>query len=499
MKKSTGYAIAIIMALAVTIIQSMLALGVPGMSTDEAYSHLRQVESIRNTGFPLSHDDLSPVGKRFLVTPLYDYVLTIVSFIVPSLVAIKVVPAIFAGILVVLVFGITLRLTQEPVAGLFAALALATMPALMGSSVNTASSTLMILSMTTLLLWQLMALPSPTSLGFYTLLIILLSFTHPSVALVLVGLLLYGMLLMIGEMRGIHGLDEILLFSTLFIVWSLIVRFKDALVMLGPMIVFQNIPSAMRDAYFSQLSVLNAVVLVGVLPFLFGSYIVYTYTFRERWQDIYLLMGFALGMGLLLAMGIVRPLLGVMFLGLVLSIMFGVWVKRILDYVKDTRFVWLRVPLMLVLVAGLVVFSLLPAWRTASVTVGMSPSQEELDSLSWMDENLPKDAVVLARTDEGFRVEALSHRRVVQDQDFILQKDAEQRFMDIDAMYKSVSEVDAITLLNKYGVTHIYVSPKMRQEFKTGKPAYSDDAKCFSVVYDDAALVLRSLCRVESR
>ena len=495
MRIATAVGLVVILALGVMVTQSLLALSVPGMSSDDAYLHLRQIESIRASGIPLTHDALSPTGNRLLVTPLYDYLLALAAVVMPAITALKIVPAIGAGLLVILVFLLAYELAQDVMSALFAALAMAFMPAF-GVSLNTAMPVSWILALTSLLLWQLMSVGSRKELGIYAALIIILSFTHPAVVLVLLGLLFYAGLLVIEELKTEKGFNEVLLFSTLFIVWSLTVRFKEALLAQGPAVVFQNIPAALRATYFAQIQVIDAVGLIGVLPFLFGSYMIYTYIFRERQRNVYLLLGFALAMGLLLWMGIIQPLLGVMFLGLVLSVLFGVSVKRTADYVAHTRAAALRIPLLCLLFLLLALSSLLPAMQVAKATLASAPAQGELDQLASMKDGLPTDAVIMAMPEEGFRVEALAGRKVVQDTDFLLQKDAAQRYADIQRIFTGALKVDAVGLLNKYGATHIYISPEARARYNITRPSYADES-CFPTVYDKAALVVRSVCKVE--
>ncbi len=498
MRERTAYVVLSLIALGVIVAHALPALRVPGMSADEAYLHLRQAEHIRETGVPLHKDPLAAGGKRLLVTPLYDYVLALFGLVMPGSVALKVVPALLAGALVVLVFFTTRQMTQDDVSALLAAFATAIMPAFAGT-INTASPAALVLGMTTVVLWQLMSLSRKGALTTYALFIILLSFAHPSVALVLLGLLFYAGLLVVGEMSAEKGFFEILLFSMLFIVWSLVVRFKDALVVNGPLIVFQNIPAVLRDSYFAQPHILDIVLLVGIVPFLLGSYVVYTFIFRERRRDTYLLIGFALAMGMLLWMGIVRPVMGVMFLGLVFSMLFGVWVRRALDYLAQTRAAAWR-PLFLALIILVVgATSLWPAVGAAASTLALAPSQQELAALESMRQTLPQDAVVLTMTEEAYRVQALAHVKTVQDLDFLLQQDATQRYADMQELYTSRSKVDAVDLLNTYGITHIYVSPGAQQRYGFDKPWYASDEKCFEPVVSEDVVLLRSTCKVRTR
>ena len=498
MNPRTALVLALLLAVSITVIHSLSALSVPGLSSDDAYLHLRQMDSIRTTWLPLVHDPLAPAGSRLLVTPLYDYLLAFASVFLSPIVVLKVVPAILVGLLVFLVFLLTSRITQDNAASLLAAFCAAVMPVLSRTTVNTANAAPFVLMLALFLLLQLVRFEG-RALPIYALVIILLSFAHPSVVLVLLGLLFYAALMVVSDLRIERGMGEVLLFSTLFIVWSLAVRFKDILVSLGPGIIFQNIPSSLRASSFAQLSVLDAVFLIGIVPVLVGSYIIYTYMFREQHRDIYLLLGFALAMGVMLWLGAVDHSLGLIFLGIILSVLFGVGVKRSSDYLRGTKASGWALPLGLLLLLVIVFSSLWPAINMTKMTLAAAPLQDELDDLRYMADAIPSDSVLLTMPEEGFEVEAVAGFKVVQDGDFTVQHDAAQRYQDVQTMFTSHSKVDAVTLLNKYHVTHIYLSRAAQKRYAMDMPFYASGESCFPVVHRGAALLLSSVCKVESR
>jgi uncharacterized membrane protein len=102
-------------------------------------------------------------------------------------------------------------------------------------------------------------------------------------------------------------------------------------------------------------------------------------------------------------------------------------------------------------------------------------------------------------TEEGFTVEAVAQRRVVQDSDFLLQHDAGQRYADIQTMYTTHSVVDAVHLLQRYGVTHIYVSPEAVARYGKDLLPYITQSDCFLQIYEGAVRVVQTTCKVKQQ
>jgi hypothetical protein len=426
----------------------------------------------------------------------YDYLLAVVSLATGPIIALKIIPAFFSGLFVVLIYALTRRITQDPLAAVASSLAAASMPVL-ASLLNTASPASLVLCLTVILLLLLLSLQRTFAAGLYSTMLVVLAFIHPSVVVVVLGLLFYAALLVMEELKVEQSWREVLFISLFFVLWTLVFRFKNALTMLGPAVIYQNIPPVMGA--FGSLDVMQALALIGLVPFLTGSYMVYRYLFRERRRDIYLILGFALAVGLLLWQGAIEPPLGLSFLGLTLAVLFGIWFKGIAEYLATTRLAR-HTPLLLALVLILLLASSLwPAIVAANDALASAPSPDVVNSLLELRQRLPENAVLLTMTEEGFSVEALAERHVVQDSDFLLQRDATQRYADVQTMYTSRSVVDAVHLLQRYGVTHIYVSPLAVERYGKDLLPYITQSDCFVQMYEGAVRVVQTTCKVKAQ
>jgi hypothetical protein len=492
MNTRVALVIVVLLGLSSAVVQAYFALSVPGLSSDDAYLHVRQVGHIRATFLPIGVDPLTDAPRSY-VTPGYEYLLVALTLVMGTVTALKVVPAFFGGVLVVLVFFLTRRITNDPLASLAAAVATCAMPVL-GALINTGSPATLVLCLTVILLLLLLNLQHSFAAGVYGTLLVTLAAVHPAVALVVIGLLFYAALLVMEEMKVEQAWREVLVFSLFFVLWSLIVRFRTALIALGPAVIYQNIPPSISP--FVGLDVMQALALIGIVPFLTGGYMVYRYLFRERRRDIYLVLGFALAVGLLLWQRIIEPTLGLLFLGLMLSVLFGVWCKVTADFLAKTRFASVSTVFVGAVLAALLISSLWPAVGAARESLAAAPPQEVIDDLVELRQRLPGKAVLLTMTEEGLTVEALAERKVVQDRDFLLQPDAAQRYEDIQKMYTERSIIDAVHLLQQYGVTHIYISPEAERRYGKDLLPYITESDCFVQQYEGAVRVVHTTCKV---
>ena len=58
-------------------------------------------------------------------------------------------------------------------------------------------------------------------------------------------------------------------------------------------------------------------------------------------------------------------------------------------------------------------------------------------------------------------------------------------------------ETDAITLLNKYNVSYILFSERVKRFYNINELKYATDTNCFKLVYDRETEIYESLCEKE--
>lgn len=474
-------------------------------SSPESYFVLRQVESIRETGVPLFEDRLSYGGRSQVFLPLYYYLLAGASFLFSPLIAFKVVPSILASTLVIVTYFVCRDLTKNREASLFAALLSAFVPVFVTETTNTLSNaTLSVpLAFLVLHLFQLLS-KDQRSVPWLLISLLALSLLDMSIFLVIGGLLFYLLLLRMERMEVSRAEAEIVLFATFFVMWLTLALFKRVLLVHGPTVVWQNIPPLLLDESFLHFNLLEAVSLIGLLPFIMGLYAGYAHIVMERKRVMFLFLGFALATFTLLGMRLIPLATGLVYLGITLVFLAGQGYKMLLVTIARSKFEpyggWLRAS-MLILV---VLTAVLPSASHALDKYSGTPSPEELAALAWLRENTPEDAVVLATLEEGHYITSLARRRNVMDGNFILVKDAADRLEDIETVFTTNSQTDAIRLLGKYGAEYVYLA-RARGRYGTASLPTQDE-RCLVQVYpangsvtrgQESPMILQRRCSLE--
>ena len=99
----------IVLCVGVLLLRVMLSFLATEFNYDSYFS-LRQVEHIKSTGLPLYQDPLSYSGKTQLFAPLFYYILAFFSLVIPLEIVAKVIPNIFAVLIMALVYFMSLKI-----------------------------------------------------------------------------------------------------------------------------------------------------------------------------------------------------------------------------------------------------------------------------------------------------------------------------------------------------------------------------------------------------
>jgi len=113
-------------------------LQVEGFTTN-AYFNIKQLDYINENKVPMNYDELSYGGRHVLVTPGFYYVLSFFDLFLPSQFVLKILPELFLAMLVFIVFSISMAITNNKNASLFAALISGFIPLLVERTINAVS------------------------------------------------------------------------------------------------------------------------------------------------------------------------------------------------------------------------------------------------------------------------------------------------------------------------------------------------------------------------
>lgn len=493
--------------LLVVAFRLFFALQTQEYSSPESYALLRQVENIRTTGIPIYEDPLSYGGRIVTFLPLFHYFLAGLSAVFPEIIAFKVIPSIIASTIVLVTYLICRDLTKNREASLAAAFLSGFIPVYLIETVNSISVYSLVIPLTFLLLYSFQLMHKDKhSVPLFLFCLLVLAFLHANVFIVVLGLVFYLLLVRMEKLTGSKAEIEVVLFATFFITWLNFIFSKKMLLAHGPAVVWQNIPPKLLYLFFSEFNLIEAVSLIGLVPFIFGLYAGYKYVVVERKRVVILFFGFALAVFSLLGMRLIPLNIGLTYLGITLVILFGQYYKLMLVTISKSKFEpyghWIRIGLITVII----ITGVLPSATYALEKLNQIPTQDERAAFTWLRTMTPEGGVVLSTLKEGHYITSLAKRRNVMDNNFILIDDAAERLEDIDSIYTTRSQTEVIGLLEKYDIDYVYIW-QAREEYGIVRlPTW--DERCLVRVFptelymeqselDTMPLVLERRCTIQ--
>ncbi len=468
--------------------------------SEDAYFNIRQAEHIRETGLPLFKDDLSYSGRNFLFQPFFQYILAFFNLFMPLSLVCKLLPNIFASCLIFIVYLIAKEITKSKGAALLSSFISGFIPIFFAETVNSVSVFSLVIPLMFFLIYLLIKINNDKKyIGYFIVSIFVLALMHSSAILLIIGLLLYLLLIRLEHLKQRRAELELIVFSTILVLWLNFITYKNAFLVHGQFVIWQNIPKELLGHYFSQLSILNALFYIGIIPLVSGIYLIYKYIFKKKNRKIYLLMGFALSGLFLLWFKLIPLKTGLIFFGIIFVLLFSKFYSDSLLFINKTRFSRYKIVFVALIFLVFIFNSIIPTISYTSKIIRETPSKHEIDALLWLKNNSNEKDVILASLDEGCLVNAVAERKNVIDKNFLLIKDAEQRLEDVRKIYTTHYETEAIPLLNKYNIKYIILSKKSMEDYNIVDLNYRTDEKCFELVYDKEVKIYKSLCKMEEK
>jgi uncharacterized membrane protein len=495
MRKSVAVAILVLIFAIVLGGRLFFALQTDDFSYS-AYYDLRQIEHIKETGKPLYQDELSYGGRTHIFSPFFYYFLSLFTLFMPVTLVAKIIPNLLASLTVFIIYVITYELTQKEWPSLISAFFSGFLLVFFAKTINAISPHTLVLPLIFLFAYCFLKMDKPNYLYISLILILLLVLTHIVVFILILALLIYFLIAKLENFQPSPKGLELLLFLTFLVFWFDFILYKKAFLVHGGSVIWQNTPIQILSSYFTNITVLQTVYAIGLVPLIFGVFAVYHNFFEKKQRSTHLFIGFALASFLLLWFKLITLDLGLMFLGLVLAILAGIGMKLMADYFNKTRFPKAGPTLVVVLLVLFVFTSVLPLLSAVTVEMKDRPDYAEKEALLWLRNNTPNDAVVLATLKEGYAVNYFANRKNVIDSNFLMIPLIEQRYDDVNLIFTTPFKTDAVRKLNEYGVTHIFFSPLARQQYNITKIAYIDDPECFTLLYNGEVQIYSVQCRI---
>jgi len=462
----------------------------------DSYSHIRQVNSILETGKPVFEDKLSGGGKTFFFSPLFHYIFALLSLIAPLEIIGKIIPNILYALLIPLVYYISLKIANGPKPALFASVFAALFPALW-QTINSLDPLCLAIPAIFYCFYCLLRVNEKKYLAPFILSGVFAAFLSPITLFIIPALWLFVLLLKIEKTEERNVVMEAIIFLSFLVILAQFLLYKKALLVQGYEIIWQNIPPQLLSNFFENITILGVIAAVGVVPFVFGVYEVYRTSFTKKEREISAIISLTIVFAFFLWLKLVKVHEGMLILGICLAIISAKVVDSVEAYTKKTKvnISFLHAALVILAVAAL---TSVPA--TISIirnSAGDVPDKNEIDAMLWLRENSSESAVVAASTKEGFLINAVALRKNIIDNNFLMVANPGTRYSDVAEIYQTNFETEAVGLLNKYRSKYILLSKNTLREFNSSDLRYAD-IKCFEKFYENNETeIYKTWCDVE--
>ncbi len=495
MKKSTAALVLLVLFIISFFFRFYFFYNTETYDNDQAYYVIRQVESIKSSKTALYDDPLSYGGRENVFSSGFYYMLYLFSIFFPEDIVLKFIPNILASTTIVLIYFIVKQITKNPFVALFSSFIGIFIPIYLLETTNTISPNTVAVPMFLFCSYLFLNIEPKKEWTIILYIISLLIFSVVSAASIIfiMCLLLHIILLKVENMSLTKIKKETIIFSIFCVLWVQFLLFKKALLSHGPYVVWQNIPFEFIINYFSEINILLIIYFVGIVPFFYALYIIYKYFFQKK-EDISFFISIVSITTMLLIFRLIKLDLGLILLGICFTIFFGIYYRDLEQYLDKTRFKKFKFWLFISLVIAFLITSILPSYNLLENR--QTVNAHSISSLKWIEQNTPKDSVVLGTVEEGNLITSVAKRRSVIDNNFLLISDVNQRLEDIKTIYTSSIVVKALELVGFYGVDYLLID-QAKEEYEIDDLRYKT-SDCFRLVHSNKDIkVYKVLCKVE--
>lgn len=448
-------------------------------SSDESYFNLRLTENIIETKKPLTYDELSYSGRNLIYPQAFNYFLALFWF-VPEYE--KIIPAILSSLIVIIIYFISKKITNDVKASLFSSLLSAFIPIEIRTNVNQISIYSLVIPVLLLMILALLNLDNKKYFILFIILSFLLPLIHPISILFTLSLLFYLILIDTESINLNKAKKEAIMFSFFLVLLINFFMYKEALLRYGTNIIWQNIPSILFNEYFKTFDMLEIIYLLGIIPLFFGVIGIYLGLFKRKDNSIILLSSFILVALLLISLKLINLKISILFISLPLLIASSKALSSLYSYIDLTKFSKFKKYFDFSLIILIILLSILPSILIAT---SLPNYNQEIKTFKWLDQNTAQNSVILAGYDLGNILTYFSNRKNVADDNFLLAPNVEERLGDIDNIYRTVFEVKGLELIKKYNIKYIYASNSVLKKYSLTKIPYIENKNCFELIGED--------------
>lgn len=474
------------------VIRLYFALNTPNFTEDKPYFHIRQSEQISKTMLPAYKDDLSWSGRTMPFSPAYHYLTGFMGILLGNELASKIVPNLLMSTIPLLIYLISLQITQNTFISLLTAITSAFIPVTANTINSPNPITLAIPLMLLLILFLIQKKPYA-----YLTTIILLSFTHPIVLLFVLGLAIYVLICTSQNIKADQTIKELTLLSIFFSIWAQLILYKKALITKGISAIWQNAQNTMFAGALAKTGLLQSFYYIGLIPLIATILLAYKYLLKTQNTQINLFFSIITSFILATWLQLISVETSLQLISITIMPLFSKWLQDLKEYLPKTKFPLNFNQTSIILIALITLTMFIPFINTAKAQE--TTTNAEIQAMLWLRENTPKDAIILSMPKEGHLITAIAERKNVIDTNYLLAPQPEQRTQDTKRAYTTYSLVELVSILEKYDANYLYVSKETKNELGITE-LNAIDLGCFRKEFENeesTIYYLRTTCTVK--
>jgi hypothetical protein len=243
------------------------------------------------------------------------------------------------------------------------------------------------------------------------------------------------------------------------------------------------------------------IAVIGIIPIILGVYAFYAAFHSEHSKEILIVISLGLSAFILIWFKLLTLISGLIFLSITLVILTAYTLKRLNDFLvkskihKYNKIIYFAVIAIFLITVVPAILSIIDSSKNGPLN---TPSQGEVDVLKWAAANTPQNTVITAGLEEGNMVTYYAQRKDVMDTNFLLTPRIDQRLKELDDVYTTTFETQAIATLNKYNSKYLLISPNTLKQQGITEVSYVKNNNCFiPQFYSQGTYIYRTDCKIE--
>ena len=440
-----------------------LGFSSPYLNNADSYFNIRIIDNIKNTGLPITYDELSYGGRPVITEPLFHYLFALLSFIPYYF---KIFPALLISSLVIIVYFISKEIINDETSSLLTSLLSGFVPIYSNVLINQFTPYSLVLPLMAFIILCFMKLENKKYLIWFLASSFLLAFIHTSSFLLLFILLFYILLMNSEDMQITKLKRETLVFTFFLILFINLLVFRKVFLQYGFDTIYGNNP--VKHTF----DVLKNIYIIGIIPLFLGITGLYQGFFRLKKEPIILISSMILSIFLLLLLNLLDISTGLLFLSFGLVVASSLTIRNFFVYLEKTKFNHLRKFAISLFIFFIIMLLIIPAY------FNYNKEFNNLDDFHWFKANSGYSDVILTPLSYGHIVTYFSDRKNVIDGNFFLAPDPDKRYYDVNLIYSGWSYNKALELLHEYDVKYIYIGEDVKKLYNIQDLKYIQDGTC---------------------